>query len=194
VHLARHVRELAACGGAASANTPPCRLHCWQGYGLSKISAVKVVATVKGGPERDRLLCMLLIGGYVPMALSVALLNSSPWGRAAGIFLASFPAGWSWGVLCLYVEGRQATGALLAAMNTAFIFGGGAARAVAAGVIESGTPAHQMPLLVSACPPPPPTSSAAVQCSAVQCSGVQCSGVQWSAVECSAIPTAAAAG
>ena len=86
------------------------------GYGISKIPATKVVAMVESGPGRDKLLAILLVGGYLPMALSIALLP--PWGVALGIFIASLPASWAWGVLCLYVEGRQATEALVAGMSS----------------------------------------------------------------------------
>ena len=128
------------------------------GYGISKIPATKVVSMVKSGPQRDRMLAACLIGGYLPMALGIALCGPS--GIATSIFFASLPASWTWGLLVLYIEGRQSTEAMIAAMSSAFIFGGGAARAVGATLIaEPSEPGaadggwlfaspHWMPLVV----------------------------------------------
>jgi hypothetical protein len=103
------------------------------GYSVSKIPATKVVAMVNSDAQRDQMLAACLIGGYLPMAFGIALCG--PAGLAFGVFLASLPASWTWGVLVLYIEGRQATEAMVAAMSSAFIFGGGAARAVGAMLI-----------------------------------------------------------
>lgn len=96
------------------------------GYTSSKFVGIKIIAEVR---HHQRWYYILGLIGVAWLALLGFALSPSPF-NIIFLFINGFPLGLIWGLVFTYVEGRQTTEVLMAALCTSFIFASGLVKSV----------------------------------------------------------------
>ncbi len=118
------------------------------GYALSKYIGIKVCS--EAAPQRRAILLVVLIAWAEAALLLFAVLP--PAGQVVAMFLNGLPLGMVWGLIVWYLEGRQASEVLLAALSCSFIVSSGAVKDVGRGLMSTaGVSAAWMPAVTGAC-------------------------------------------
>lgn len=118
------------------------------GYATSKFIGIKVIAELRPG-LRFRML-VSLVGLACLALLGFALSKDSGWSLLF-LFLNGLPLGMVWGVVFSYLEGRQTTELLGAALCTSFIVASGVVKSVGAWLIQfQGVSEYWMPFVTGA--------------------------------------------
>jgi hypothetical protein len=97
------------------------------GYACSKFYGIRFISELKR-IGRGRLI--LLLTGISWLALLLLALVPAPW-NIPFMLMNGFPLGIIWGIVFSYVEGRQATDFIGAALSVSFIFSSGFVKSVA---------------------------------------------------------------
>jgi hypothetical protein len=97
------------------------------GYACSKVYGIRFISELKR-IGRGRLI--LLLTGISWLALLLLALIPAPW-NIPFMLMNGFPLGIIWGIVFSYVEGRQATDFIGAALSVSFIFSSGFVKSVA---------------------------------------------------------------
>lgn len=98
------------------------------GYALSKFIGIRLIAELKAGDRKNGILATSLVAGgsWLVFALVPAPFN------ILCLFINGLTLGLVWGMIFGYLEGRQVTEALGAALSVSFIFSSGLCRSVGA--------------------------------------------------------------
>ena len=91
------------------------------GYACSKVYGIRFISELKK-MGRGKLILVLI--GISWLALFLFALVPAPWNIPL-MFINGFPLGMIWGIIFSYVEGRQATDFIGAALSVSFIFSSG---------------------------------------------------------------------
>lgn len=114
------------------------------GYMLSKFAGIRLIAELR---QLGRMNAALTLMGIAWLSLLGFALTPAPYGLI-WLFVNGFVLGFLWGIIFSYVEGRQATDFIGAAMATSFVFAGGFTRSVGKWLLlEQGVAEQWMPFV-----------------------------------------------
>jgi MFS family permease len=91
------------------------------GYACSKIYGIRFISELK---KMGRGRMILMLAGISWFSLLLFALIPAPWNIPL-MFINGFPLGMIWGIVFSYIEGRQATDFIGAALSVSFIFSSG---------------------------------------------------------------------
>jgi hypothetical protein len=97
------------------------------GYACSKIYGIRFISELK---KMGRGKLILILTGISWFSLLLFALVPAPWNIPL-MFINGFPLGMIWGIIFSYVEGRQTTDFIGAALSVSFIFSSGFVKTVA---------------------------------------------------------------
>lgn len=116
------------------------------GYALSKFIGIKVVSELKADARMAGIFFMVLVA---TLAWLLFALVPAPY-NIIFLLLNGLPLGMVWGMVFSYLEGRQMTEVLGAALSISFIFSAGLCRTVGALTMQHlGTSEYWMPFVTS---------------------------------------------
>jgi uncharacterized membrane protein YciS (DUF1049 family) len=114
------------------------------GYMLSKFIGIKVISEM---PARYRAISILGLIGFAELAL-VGFAYGPMWSKPLMLFANGLPLGMIFGLVLGFLEGRQQTEALSAALCASFIISSGVVKSVGRALIENwGVSDFAMPML-----------------------------------------------
>eukprot|EP00039_Didymoeca_costata_P004113 m.71408 g.71408 ORF g.71408 m.71408 type:complete len:494 (-) comp12242_c0_seq1:101-1582(-) len=118
------------------------------GYALLKIPAVKYVSELK---RKSRLSMLTTCYVLTSIFTTVPLPFVAPYVAAVFVFLGAASASTIWGITLQYLEGREYTDFLFAAMNMVVVFGASAVRGVGQTIVDIIGESHQlwMPMITT---------------------------------------------
>lgn len=117
------------------------------GYGLSKFIGIKVISELK---PQSRASGILLMAGIAGLSWLLFGLVPPPY-NIIFLFTNGFPLGMVWGMVFGYMEGRQTTEVLGAALSVSFIFSAGLCRSAGGFIMRDWHVSENWMPFVSAC-------------------------------------------
>lgn len=112
------------------------------GYAISKLIGVKFNSEMR--PERRAWALVLLILWAELALLAFAVLP--PGGQVVALFINGLPLGTVWGVVFSFLEGRQTSEILGAALSCAYVVASGIVKSVGAALLSAGISERWMPV------------------------------------------------
>jgi len=119
------------------------------GFAAGKVPAVSVISSPLFYNNRFLTLASLISSSGLLVALPMALFPELLWSHVLGMFLAAIPNSWIYGCMISYIEGREETESLVAAIGMSLVLAASAAKAAANVVLKMGVSATTMPLVLS---------------------------------------------
>lgn len=116
------------------------------GYAISKVAGAIIIPTIKRH-QRCPILVLLAVLAEIPLILFGFL---PPMGQVVMVFLSGIPMAWMWGIMIMYLEGRRTSEFLLMGLYLSVMVASGAAKSIAAAVLQAGIPESWMPALCGA--------------------------------------------
>ncbi|CAE7183174.1 unnamed protein product [Symbiodinium pilosum] len=121
------------------------------GFGAAKIPAMRLATSGFFFRHRLALLLGILISSMLLVALPILLLEGLEFLQVLGVFSSSFISSFLYGGMVTYLEGRQSTEIMLAAIAASLTVAGTLSRAAATALLGWGLPARLMPLVLGGC-------------------------------------------
>ena len=118
------------------------------GFAVGKVPAISVISSPLFYSHRFATLATLVSSSGLLVGLPMAFLPSHRWTHVLGMFLGAIPNSWIYGCMISYVEGREATETLVAAIGMSLVIAASAAKAAANLVLKLGVAATTMPLVL----------------------------------------------
>lgn len=121
------------------------------GFGAAKIPAMRLATSGFFFRHRLALLVGILVSSMLLVTLPILLLEGWEKMQVLGVFTSSFISSFLYGGIVTYLEGRQSTEIMLAAISASLTVAGTLSRAAATALLDWGVAPRLMPLLLGGC-------------------------------------------